>query len=57
VNVDFVPLVVIKTDPGRSDLDVQLPASQINVERHGAIAERQSKVILAVAFIFFYIKT
>lgn len=48
LDYDAVPLVVVETDPRRPDLHVQLAAAQVDVERHGAVAQRQRQVILAV---------
>jgi hypothetical protein len=50
VDVDSMPLVVVKTDPRGSNLYVQFAASQVDVESHGPVTQSQRQIILAIAF-------
>lgn len=37
MNVDSMPLVVVETDPGRPDLNVQFATAQVNTECDSSI--------------------
>jgi hypothetical protein len=49
VNVDAMPLVVIEAHFGRTDLNVQLAAAQVDVQRDGSFAQSQRQIIFSIA--------
>lgn len=48
MDVDSVPLVIVKPNPRGSNLHVQLATAQVDVESDGTITQRQSQIILAI---------
>ena len=49
VNVDAMPLVVIEAHFGRTDLNVQFAAAQVDVQRDGSFAQSQGQIIFSIA--------